>query len=75
MTVPNYSGALTIDTIAGSMVIEGDVLAPMTVTTVSAPFPGVVIQGNLGTSGQSADLEITTLAEGSAFYINGTATD
>ncbi|MCH8879341.1 MAG: hypothetical protein IID34_05595 [Planctomycetes bacterium] len=74
----NVTGPLTIDTISGFMIISGDVLAPMTVTTVSAPFPGVVIQGILGTSTQSADLDITTLAGPGPFIIvsdTGSATN
>ena len=60
----NVTGAMTIDTIDGFMVISSDVLDPMTVTTVSSGG-AVLIVGNLGTPSKSANIDITTTLAGS----------
>lgn len=66
----DISGVATIGTISGGLVVQGNLLSAMTVTNVN----GITqIGGTLGTSSQSADLNIGTLA--ASFSINGTGTN
>lgn len=67
----DLTGAVTVNTISGTVLVAGNALAPMTVTNVNS---GAYAQlnGNLGTSTQSANLSIGTLA--ATFNVNGSGT-